>query len=270
MALRHRHEWAIWPGPLQRWPPIKLFSFADNKWMAASYYRLLINFLSITHKLFYISLCAAKALFYCPSMNSHRPRSQNTSKGRTLNPEKDSSRKRPRLHVSLEKSSKNYKPLENWAKPNLLPDVTPQPANYFGDCFRRVCHVVKPEPREFLAILISQINWPREGERAGWIAVCSSLLSGLQKPAQFGTRIVSDVLLLSYLDKIGLSLMVEAGQALAVLYSKARLYKGPSLAGLSQSTTTTRSTGNISVWIQKVGHSNTRGTVSSLFFSRSK
>ena len=65
------------------------------------------------------------------------------------------------------------------------------------------------------------------------------------------------MLLLSYLDKFGLSVTVEAGQALAVLYSKARLYKGPRLAGLSQSTAT-RSTG--------VGHSNTRGTVSSLFF----
>ena len=105
----------------------------------------------------------------------------------------------------------------------------------------------------------------KTGERAGLIAVWSSSLTGWQKPAQFKTRIVSDVLLLSYLDKIGLSLTVEAGQALAVLYSKARLYKGPSLAGLSQSATT-RSTGNISVWIQKVGHSNTRGTVSSLFF----
>jgi hypothetical protein len=38
-------------------------------------------------------------------------------------------------------------------------------------------------------------------------------------------RIVSDVLLLSYLDKFGLSVTVEAGQALAVLYSEARLYK---------------------------------------------
>ena len=103
------------------------------------------------------------------------------------------------------------------------------------------------------------------GERAGWIAVWSSSLTGWKKSAQFRTRIVSDVLLLSYLRKIGLSLMVEAGQALAVLYSKARLYKGPRLAGLSQSTAT-RYTGNISVWIQKVGHSNTRGTVSSLFF----
>jgi len=77
------------------------------------------------------------------------------------------------------------------------------------------------------------------------------------------------VLLLSYLDKFGLSVTVEAGQALAVLYSEARLYKGPRMAGLSQSATT-HSTGNISVWIQKVGHSYTRGIVSSLFFSRSK
>ncbi len=73
---------------------------------------------------------------------------------------------------------------------------------------------------------------------------------------------VSDVLLLSYLDNIGLILTDEAGQASAYLYSEARLYKGASLALLSQSTTT-RSTGNISVGIQKVGHSNTRGTVSS-------
>ena len=72
-------------------------------------------------------------------------------------------------------------------------------------------------------------------------------------------KVASDVLLLSYLDKFGLRVTVEAGQALAVLYSEARLYKGPSLAGPSQSATT-RSTGNISVWIKKVGHSNTRGT----------
>ena len=85
----------------------------------------------------------------------------------------------------------------------------------------------------------------------------------------FHTKVVSDVLHLSYLDKFGLRVTVEAGQALAVLYSEARLYKGPSLAGPSQSATT-RSTGNISVWIQKVDHSNTRGIVSSLFFPAQK
>ncbi len=63
-------------------------------------------------------------------------------------------------------------------------------------------------------------------------------------------KIVSDVLHLSFLDKFGLRVTVEAGQALAVLYSEARLYKGPRLAGPSQSATT-RSIGNISVWIQK-------------------
>ena len=57
---------------------------------------------------------------------------------------------------------------------------------------------------------------------------------------------VSDVLLLSYLDKIHLILTGEAGKALVYLYSEARLYKGASLAPLSQSTTP-RSTGNISV-----------------------
>ncbi len=37
---------------------------------------------------------------------------------------------------------------------------------------------------------------------------------------------VSDVLLLSYSDKIGLSLMDEAGRASAYLYSEARIYSG--------------------------------------------
>jgi hypothetical protein len=44
-------------------------------------------------------------------------------------------------------------------------------------------------------------------------------------------RIVSDVLLLSNLDKFGLSVTIEAGQALAVLYSEARLYRLAPLRG---------------------------------------
>ena len=76
---------------------------------------------------------------------------------------------------------------------------------------------------------------------------------------------VSDVLLLSYLDKIGLSLTGEAGQASVYLYSEARLYKGARAASLSQSTTL-HSTGNTSVCVKEVGHSNTRGIVRVLFF----
>ena len=39
---------------------------------------------------------------------------------------------------------------------------------------------------------------------------------GGKKYAQFRMKVVSDVLLLSYLDKFGLRVTVEAGQALAV------------------------------------------------------
>jgi len=47
----------------------------------------------------------------------------------------------------------------------------------------------------------------------------------------------SDVLLLSYLDKICLILTSDLWRALACLYSEARLYKGPREATHPQSTT---------------------------------
>ncbi len=56
----------------------------------------------------------------------------------------------------------------------------------------------------------------------------------------------SDVLLLSYLDKICLILTGEPGRALACSCSEARLYKGARAASLFQSTTP-RFTGNTSV-----------------------
>ena len=92
--------------------------------------------------------CAARAFCDCPAIISHRPRSQNILKERALNPEKDSRIKRPRSHVSLEKSSQNYKPLDKWAKPNLTPDVTPHPSQCLGECIWRVCHVGKARTRE--------------------------------------------------------------------------------------------------------------------------
>jgi hypothetical protein len=51
-------------------------------------------------------------MLQCPTMNSHRPKSQDTSKEQALNPEKESRITRPGCHVSLEKPSKNHKPLE--------------------------------------------------------------------------------------------------------------------------------------------------------------
>ncbi len=98
-------------------------------------------------------------------MNSHRPGSQNTAKEQALIPEEEYD---PDVsHVSLEKSSKNYKPLEKWAKPNLLPDVTPQPANFSGEYFRRICHMVEPDPPELSAVFSCHSGWPKQGRERG-------------------------------------------------------------------------------------------------------
>jgi hypothetical protein len=56
--------------------------------------------------------CAAKAFYSCPAIISRRPGSQNTPKEPQLNPEEESRIKQARSHVTLEKSSKNYKPSE--------------------------------------------------------------------------------------------------------------------------------------------------------------
>ena len=77
------------------------------------------------------------------------------------------------------------------------------------------------------------------------------------------------ILFISYLDKICPTLTRSLGRASAFLYSEVRLYKGARQSTLPQSAAS-HSTGNISVRIQKVDHSNTRGIVSSLFFSRSE
>ena len=137
--------------------------------------------------------------------------------------------------------------------------------NHKTECIWRVCHVGKARTREN-----HLPNWGAKirGE-GGVIALWYISLTGGKKHAQFRMKVVSDVLLLLCLHDFGLWVTAEAGQALACLYSGARLYKGPGQANLSQSAAT-RSTGNISVRIQKVDHSNTRGIVSSLFFSRSK
>jgi hypothetical protein len=76
---------------------------------------------------------------------------------------------------------------------------------------------------------------------------------------------VSDVLLLSYLDQILVILTGEPGRALACLYSEVRLYKGARMASLSQSTTL-HATGNISVREEKSATATHVETVRALFF----
>ncbi len=42
-----------------------------------------------------------------------------------------------------------------------LPDVTPQPANFSGEYFRRICHVVEPDPPELSAVFSCHSGWPK-------------------------------------------------------------------------------------------------------------
>ncbi len=56
--------------------------------------------------------CAAKAFYSCPAIISRRPESQDTSKEPQLNTQEESKRIQARSHITLEKSSRNYKPYE--------------------------------------------------------------------------------------------------------------------------------------------------------------
>jgi hypothetical protein len=73
----------------------------------------------------------------------------------------------------------------------------------------------------------------------------------------------SDVLLLSYLDKICLILTGELWRALAYLYSEARLRGGQSGVSFSVDYTTFY---RQHLCVKEVSHSNTGGTVRALFF----
>ncbi|MFN9982964.1 MAG: hypothetical protein ACK53Y_23750 [bacterium] len=56
--------------------------------------------------------CAAKAFYSCPAIISRRPESQKTPKEPQLNTEEESKIIQARSHITLEKSSRNYKPSE--------------------------------------------------------------------------------------------------------------------------------------------------------------
>jgi hypothetical protein len=62
-----------------------------------------------------LSYCAAKAFYSCPAIISRRPESQKTPKEPQLNTEEESKIIQARSHITLEKSSRNYKPSEEWA-----------------------------------------------------------------------------------------------------------------------------------------------------------
>ena len=59
--------------------------------------------------------------------------------------------------------------IKKWAKPNLSPDVTPRPANFYGEYFPRIgevvkWNVVKPDPPELSAVFLAIQDSKNRGE----------------------------------------------------------------------------------------------------------
>ncbi len=116
-------------------------------------------------------LCAAKAIFYCPTMNSHRPRSQNTAKEQAFIPEKDSRRTWPRCHVSLEKSSKNHKPVGKMSQTKPSPWRHTTAGEFFWGVFSSDLPRGGVRSARIICCFFSPLRMAKTGERAGWFAV---------------------------------------------------------------------------------------------------
>ncbi len=144
------------------------------------------------------------------------------------------------------------------AKPPFI--ASPPTSRPKGGFWGRIFHVVKENVWVGGAVATRHGDSPLGGGRTVWSADWYHSIKDHQFCAQFNMKVDYDVLLLSYLDKICLTLTGDLRRALASLYSGERLYKGPRTATHPQ-TTTLHSTGNNFVWMKEVGHSNTRGTV---------
>ncbi len=72
-------------------------------------------------------MCAAEAIFCCPTENSRHPEAKLTSKDALFKKEKESARTMARCHVSLEKSSKNYIRRESEPSQAATHSVPPPP-----------------------------------------------------------------------------------------------------------------------------------------------
>ncbi len=94
---------------------------------------------SLTHSHLVVLICAAKAFYSCPAIISQRLESRIISKEPQENTEEESEIIQARSHINSEKSTRNYKPSDEWAKPNFTPDVMPPPKPVLGCVFWRLC-----------------------------------------------------------------------------------------------------------------------------------
>ncbi len=114
-----------------------------------------------------VCMCAAEAIFCCPTENSQHLKSWTLSKNAAFHNEKESRRIWPRSQISLEKSSKNYSHWENEPNQTSCKRPPPPPAKSNGEYFPRVFHVVIPDALNSPAIATRHSGWQLLGERGG-------------------------------------------------------------------------------------------------------
>jgi hypothetical protein len=112
-------------------------------------------------------LCAAEAIFCCPTENSRHLEASVVSKDALFKNEKESARTKARCHVSLEKSSKNFIHCKN--EPSQATCIaSPSPTSQsIGGFWSWVFHMVEQNPPRKCAGKIRHSKWPTLGERAG-------------------------------------------------------------------------------------------------------
>jgi hypothetical protein len=53
------------------------------------------------------------------------------------------------------------KPLAVGEMSQTKPLPSPRPANFYGEYFWRICHVVEPDPPELFAVFSRHSGWPK-------------------------------------------------------------------------------------------------------------
>jgi hypothetical protein len=168
---------------------------------------------------------------------------------------KESVRRTARCHVTSEKSSKNYIPCLNEPSQAAIQGFPPPASS-------QVATADFPRGGEKCAgpVFTRQIYARDGGGRAGLSANRCHSITDHRNGLKFNMKMDNDVLLLCYLDKIRLTLTGNFGELWRVYIVKRGYKREPEPATHPQSTTL-HSTGNTSVCVKEVGHSNTRGTV---------
>ncbi len=200
--------------------------------------------------LWYFRYCAAEAIFSCPTENSCHLEASLVSKDPLFNEEKESVRRTARCHITLEKSSKNY--IRCFKKPRQAA-IQGFPPYLLASCDGGYSRNVPVAG----AVFTRQIHSRDGGGRAGWSANRCHLIPDHRIGLKFNMKIDNSVLLLCYLDKICLTLTGDFWR----VYIVKRGYKREPEPAASPQSATLHSTGNISVWTNEVGHSNTSVTV---------